>query len=638
LPIATALTFATLASALVSPDPVVAQSLLTFSTAEAAPADSLAYVVTTLDDESDQWALADALLDRAGLGEAIDQAVAEDLTDDEGEALPLDAFLGGEVAIIVDDAAADRAIAESMGGDMDEMLEALGLATPAAVGDEPEPQGFAVVLDARAPDTAWAAIEEAAAEENPEELTYEGTTILYSPASGDEDGMAAARAGDLILFATTPADLHPVIDTIDGRAPSLATLPELATAQGTLPADVLMFGIVNSASLADTNFGPFDVAAGQLATSGITAFSVAADDPGFRLEMVALPAAGESPPVAAANFDSELVRRAPPDSVVFVSAADLGATGTLDAIGAAALGMAFGMDGMGPEPDPDLSPEEAITAQYEGVAQLIGINLQTELFQQLVGEYGFWLAAAIGDGGAPDAASGLFASKVADGDSVAAALMQLSLLAQGATGGESAVTTREVDGDQVYVIADDAGSALEFGVIGDWLVIGDAGAVARLTGEPGESLADSERFQAALGALPAERHGIAYVDLTQAIPLLEAAEDESPEFGFDEMAGAEDASESCANFATQEEAQAAYDAAEPETFDLDQDFDGEVCEDYFVADESAEDVAMSENGEGAAEDDPFADVDLSAFEAFASVSHTGEDGLPRTSAILTIAE
>ena len=41
-------------------------------------------------------------------------------------------------------------------------------------------------------------------------------------------------------------------------------------------------------------------------------------------------------------------------------------------------------------------------------------------------------------------------------------------------------------------------------------------------------------------------------------------------------------SDSCANYASQEEAQAAYDAAEPNTFDLDQDFDGIVCEDFFA--------------------------------------------------------
>ena len=617
--------------------PVSAQGSLSFSTAEAAPADSLGYVVSTLDNESEQWQLAAALLDRAGLGEAIDQSLQEELQNEDGEDLPLDAILGGEVAIVVDNAAIDQALAESMGTtDMDEMLRELGLATPEATSDEPQPQGFAVVLDARAPDTAWAAVRESAEEENPQELTYEGTTILYTPAaSEDEDGMAAAQVGDLILFATTPADLHPVIDTAEGRTPNLTTIPELATAQEALPADFLMFGFFNGQALADADFGPLETAMAPYESGGFSAFTVAADDPGFRMESVALPAAGEPTPAAAANFESELVGLAPADAVFFMSAADLGETGILDAIGAAALALAFGMQGMGPEPDPDLSPEETVAAQYEGAAQLIGINLQTELFQQLVGEYGFWLTAVVNETGQPTSASGLFASDVADAQAVAGALMQLSLLAQGASGGESPVTTREIDGDQVYVVSDGSGSAIEFGVVGDRLVIGESSAVDRLTGEPGDSLADSERFQAAMGTLPTEYNGLAYVDLVQAIPLLQAAEEESSEFGFDELNGMEDASESCANYATQEEAQTAYDAAEPDTFDLDQDFDGEVCEDYFAV---AETPVTDEAGDDVASGDPFADVDFSAFEAFASVSYRGEDGLPRTSAILYIAQ
>jgi hypothetical protein len=99
-----------------------------------------------------------------------------------------------------------------------------------------------------------------------------------------------------------------------------------------------------------------------------------------------------------------------------------------------------------------------------------------------------------------------------------------------------------------------------------------------------------------------------------------------------------DASESCANYGNQEEAQAAYDAAETETFDLDQDFDGEVCEDYFMTMTSAtpkepEPDAML--GEDVTE--AFADVDYSGLRAIASVAYD-QDGLRRSSSILYIAE
>ena len=75
--------------------PVAAQaSTVTFSTAEVAPADSLAYAVMTLDEQSEQWRLADVLLDRAGIGQALEEELGQELRDEAGEDLPLDAFLG----------------------------------------------------------------------------------------------------------------------------------------------------------------------------------------------------------------------------------------------------------------------------------------------------------------------------------------------------------------------------------------------------------------------------------------------------------------------------------------------------------------------------------------------------------------
>ena len=168
-------------------------------------------------------------------------------------------------------------------------------------------------------------------------------------------------------------------------------------------------------------------------------------------------------------------------------------------------------------------------------------------------------------------------------ETVSNALQQLSFLIQGASGTETPLTTREVGGGQVYVIelGDEAGSTLEFGVVDDNLVVGKGDAVDRFGDAPEDSLAENTQFQAVMDTLPVEYNGLTYIDLAQAIPLMEVAAEESEDIG---LGGAEeitDASESCADYETQEEAQAAYDAAESGTFDLDQDFDGEVCEDYF---------------------------------------------------------
>lgn len=626
--------------ALASALPVAAQAgTVSFTTAEAAPADAVSYTVTTTDDRSEQWRLADTLLDRAGLGEAIDQAVAEEMKDESGQDLPLDAFLGGEVAVVLSQAALDTLAEESMGGaDLDAMLAEMGMATPEAVPAEPAAQGFAVVLDARAPDTAWAGIREAAQEDQPEELDYEGTTILYTPpATADDDGMAAAKVGDHVLIATAPADLYPLIDTADGRTPNITSVPEFNTAREALPAEFLMFSFFNNLANYDLNLGMLGPSTAGLISDSFSAATIAADEPGFRIESVTLAGEGATLPPAAAPFQSELVGFAPDNTLLFMSGGDLGATGVLDAIGAVLLGFAFGMGDpsmMGAStPEAGQTPEEAVAKQYEDAAALIGINLQTDLFQQFVGEYGGWLTADM----ASEDVSGLWSSKVADPDTVNNALMQLSFLIQGASGSESPLTTRQVGDGQVYVIelGDEAGSTLEFGVIGDRFVIGKSDAVERLAGDAGEALAGNAQFQAVMDTLPVEGNGTFYVDLVQAIPLMETASEQSEDFGIGDFAEITDASETCANYATQEEAQAAYDAAEPDTFDLDQDFDGEACEDFFAAEETGDTAA--EDTEASNVEDAFANVDYSAIKAFAVVSHE-EVGLQRASGILYISE
>lgn len=619
--------------------PAAAQSAtVSFSTADITPADSVVYSVTTLDNQSDQWQLADQLLDRAGIGAALDEAMADGLTDDNGQPLPLDAFLGGEVAIVLGSVVLDTLAEESMGtADFDAMMgDGEGDAQEADTGDL-EPEGFAAVLDARAPDTAWAGIREAALDGPSEESTYEGTTIVYAPPAADEDddeGMAAARVGDLILIATVPADLHPLIDTANGSTPNIASIPEFSAAQQALPAEFLSFTFVNSLADQEFDLGPFAAASESLITDSYTAITVAADEPGFRFETVILPAEGATLPPAPAPYASGLVDQAPGNAMLFTSSADLGATGTLDALGAVFIGLALGMGDPSltgvSESTPVASPEDAIAQQYESAAALLGVNLQTDLFHQLVGEYGGWFAA--NESG--DEFSGVFASNVADPATVSNALAQLSFLIQGATGGESALTTRAVGGGEVYVIElDEAGSTIEFGVVGDQFVIGSGDAIDRLESS-GDGLSGNAQYQAVMATLPAEGNGYFYVDLAQAMPLMEAASEEADEFDFGGMGEIVDASDTCANYATQEEAQAAYDSAEPDTFDLDQDFDGEVCEDYFVTEVATEGDDMSGDDELEA---AFAEIDYSAVTAFAAVSFE-DGGVQRGSSILYIEE
>jgi hypothetical protein len=618
--------------------PVAAQSAtVSFSTAELAPADAFAYSVMTLDNKSDQWLLSEELLRRAGFGEAIDQAISEELTDENGKPLPLDAFMGGEIGVVVDDSALDTAVSESLNSDE------LGMMTGDMGGSEDDSnandlQGIAAILDARAPDTAWTGISQSAIEGNSQETDYNGTTIIFSEPENDEDtGMAAARIGDHILLASTPEDLHPIIDTANGESENITTVPQFATAIDALPTEFMSFTFVNNGVASDVDLGPFESSFSSLVNDSFTAVTVSADQPGFRFESVTVPGEDALPPIPAA-YDSSLEAIAPEDALVFLSAPDLGESGILDALGAALLGVAFGTGdpavalGLAEgTPEATADPDAAIAKQYEDAAGILGVNLQTDLFHQFAGEYGAWLTADA----TMESGSGVFASQVSDPDTVSNTLMQLSFLIQGAMGGESALATRAVGEGSVYTMDLGDGMAFEFGVVGDMFVMGTGDAVERFAGTDSASLSGDTLYQDVMGTLPEDTNSIFFIDLEQAIPLAETASESSDALGFDTGVGFEDASDACADYATQEDAQTAYDAGEPDTFDLDQEFDGEVCEDYFAP--AAADTSDDSADTGSDIEDTLTNVDYSAVKAFAVVGHE-EDGLQHASGILYIAE
>lgn len=615
--------------------PAAAQTpTVSFSTAELAPADAFAYSVVTLDNRSEQWLLSDALLRRAGFGEALDQAITEELTDENGNPLPLDAFMGGEIGIVIDDSTLDMVAAESLSaGELGMMTGDVMTSDDQARNDL---QGVAAVLDARAPDTAWAGIRQSAMEDNTQQSEYEGTTILFNPPDdADDTGMAAARLGDHILLASTPEDLFPLIDTANGKNEDITTLPQFATAVDALPTEFMSFTLVNGGVAEDVDLGPFASSFSGLINDSFTGITVSADQPGFRFESVTIPGEDALPPAAAA-YDSTLAAVAPEDALVFLSSPDLGASGYLDALGAALLGIAFGMGNpelTGGTPEPDADPQAAIAEVYENAAGILGVNLQTDLFQQFAGEYGGWMTADA----AMESGSGVFASQVSDPDTVSNTLMQLSFLIQGAMGGESALQTRAVGSGSVYSMDTGDGVAIEFGVVGDMFVLGTGDAVERFAGADTTSLGGSTLYQSVMSTLPEETNSIFFLDLEQAIPLAETASESSDEFGFDTGSGFLDASDACADYASAEDAQAAYDAGEPNTFDLDQDFDGTVCEDYFAETNTVAEIEAEDDLSSGDIEETLANADYSAIQAFAVVGHE-EDGLQHASGILYIAE
>ncbi|MFT4036646.1 MAG: DUF3352 domain-containing protein [Thermomicrobiales bacterium] len=616
--------------------PASAQSgPVNFSTAELAPVDAYAYSVMTLDNKSDQWLLSDELLRRAGFGDALDQMISEELTDENGKPLPLDALMGGEIGVVVDDSTLDMVADDSLSsGELGMMTGDMGDSSDTAQNDL---QGVAAILDTRAPDTAWVIVQAAAKDGQTSE--YEGVTITYAPPdpTDDEDdtGIAVARVDDHILLASTPEDLHPIIDTANGANESIVSLPQFSTAVDALPDEFMSFTFVNNGVAKDVDFGSFESSLSTLVKDTYVGVTISADQPGFRLESVTIPGEDEIPPIPAA-YDSQLATVAPDSSLVFLSTPNLGESGVLDALGAAAIGLAFGMGAPADEGTPaaDADPQAAIAAQYEAAAGILGVNLQTDLFQQFVGEYGGWLTVdATGQSG-----TGVFASKVEDPETVSNALMQISLLIQSTVSSDDdTFTTKAVGGGNVYSMDMGDGTSLEFGVIDDMFVLGLGDSVERFAGAQSDSLESGALYQSVMSNLPTDTNGIFYLDLTQAIPLAQSSSDMADDFGMDSGGSIQDASDACADYATAEDAQSAYDAGEPNTFDLDQDFDGEVCEDYFAESNSVEEIESEDDLASSDVEDSLANADYSNIQAFALVGHE-EDGLQHASGILLIGE
>ncbi|HEU0115449.1 MAG TPA: DUF3352 domain-containing protein, partial [Thermomicrobiales bacterium] len=345
-------------------------------------------------------------------------------------------------------------------------------------------------------------------------------------------------------------------------------------------------------------------------------------------ETVSVSANGSPLPPGAAPYESALLKRTPEDALFFMSAQDLAKTGVLDAIGAVALGTMMAGFGPAATPAPGESSQDFIARQYAGLAALLGFNPQTELLQQLVGEYGLWARA----GSDPSALSGLFVSGVKDPGAVVNALSQVTMLIQGNSGGAASATTREVAGSQITTLPTEPGAPqVEYGVIGNQLVVGVGDAIDRFASGNGASLADNAQYQAVMATLPTKKNGSLYLDLAQLMPLAQSAEAASSggaEAGPSGIPAMRDASPDCGKYPDQAAAQKAYDALEPGTFDLDQNFNGVVCEDFFATPAAASSAATPSMGTGPA-------PATSAVKAFALVAYD-QDGTRRTSSILYI--
>ena len=584
------------AGAWVSASPVFAAESDQFAAARVVPADVQAFFAVTADDNDPQVMLAKELLTRAGLPASSDVAAstAESVVPGASAQLDLATMIdGGQIAVgirVVDNGLlANLPDLDSIVGDGQQLPSTDGLAVAG-------PTGVAAVLTATNLDDVIASVEAEATAGQEQEI--DGTRVFVVEDAGGgiaEDGMPAttviAVLDEALVIAAAVEDVVPYIEVSNGNEPALEQNSDYQTVMQRLPSESLMVGY--TVGVGPGALDVIDEAIQQsnlpiaidllLGATGPTGVSVAAASEGFRFESVQLradDAATPSPATAtAAPAELSLDERLPDDTLLFVNGTDLGASFAFRALEQLFIAVLSGTSSTSSEPLPELN-QQFFDQQYAGLELLLGFNLQTELIRQLTGEYGFALTNV--DLLDPANIGVLLVSGVSDPETVGNSLASVGLLIQSMSEGSSTVssiTVGDYSVNQIQVESDGAELAVQYGVADDQLIVSTGDALVEYVLGSSGALADDPVFQEALGYLPSQYDGLFYLNTPELVELGSSVL--GPMLSATEESGLPDSSARCGDFADQQAAQSAYDEDPVANFDLDVDFDGQACDDFF---------------------------------------------------------
>jgi len=542
------------------------------------PATALFSAEFELDAESDQVAKGAELLERANLSALLE---GEDLEELESGLFALSLFATGEAAVFLTELPVDEDLTLD---DVTSDAADVTMDPESALGGD-VPQGWAVVLvpeDAAASFELYSSVVFQDETIEIEESEYNGYTIMtQAPVDEFSQGASIALVDDAIAIASVPEDLETVIDTATGDNEALSANNSYLDVRGALETDVLNFGYVNGPALLDalvaqdpevTASLPEDLTVSLGSHQGYVFW---ADDPGFRLDTIALPAEGSDVPEASA-FEPAFTQNVPDSSLVYIGGSNLGQSPSLNALAllfAQEIVSGDALTGATPVVDAEAQAEE-IFAEAEG---LLGFNLKTDLLDQLVGEWAMAGSVAnITD--LEPTISAVFVTEIDDDETVTGVVETITNLIVSQSDDTFTLTSRQVNGSDVTVVdMSESGTplVLEFGVIDEGLVIGVNEGIDDFVSAQSNALADDQTFTDTFAELPTEVTSISYLSVQNLLPLVEDA------IALSSSSSTLDADPACGEFDTQADAQAAYDEDDFENFNLDLDYDGEACEDFF---------------------------------------------------------
>jgi hypothetical protein len=426
-----------------------------------------------------------------------------------------------------------------------------------------------------------------------------------------------------VVLTVRPDDVEPVIDTVNGELESLAANENFVAVASAFETDSISFGYVDAATIGQAAIASDPTLSSMMtgydaAQAGYVGWNLYVDDAGFRLDTVTITEDGSVPSI----LTPTMAERMPADSLMFVNGTDIAGSGISELLGYF-LQMAFAETGSStPETVPSATP--SVDEVYAQLETQLGFNLKTDLIDQMDGEWALALDAEQIFSETPDV-DVVFVSEVADEATVDDATSKISFIVGSAIDSETAdISEREVEGGTVTTVTVEdmmgpgAPGVIEWAVINGEFLVGLNDGIDNYLDGSAEVLADDPIYQQTMEALPSgDMVSIEYVNLDQTIPMIEEAV-MSMDSSFDVL----DNDEACGEYATQEEAQEAYDADEFELWNLDLDYDGEACEDFFNT--TTAPVASPES----------MTEDLQILSA-GSVSYV-EDGMYHTSSIILI--
>ena len=566
------------------------------SPADVVPADSVLYMDVELDQTSEQWTTFYELLDRAGLSDLAEQE-ANVSPEQAGQLAAILEFTGQAALVFTSPEAFSSEALTDFGSEAADMT-----ADPAAVAGGEVPPGFAVVFQPENPQALYDQLknmiggEDEGAAPTVETTEYNGTTIETITGTDDDATPAAiALVEDTIVLAASPADIEPIVDTINGELEPLSSNEHFMEVRSSLEGPSLSFGYANGAVIVE-QLATEEPAAADFTNSlaGYFGWNAFVDQSGFRLDTVAIPAEDAEFGMVTA-FDPTFAEKVSAETLYFLNGNNLAGSGIFDLFGFA---LQASLAGTGTDILATPVSTPTVDDVYAQLESQLGFNLKTDLFDQLDGE--FALAVDVDQIFSQEPVTdAVFVSDVADETSVTDVASKITYILNATLEEGATLSEREVTGGTVTSITIDEASTggfpvvLEYGVVDGQLLIGVNHGIDNYLGGSTETLAQDPNFQQTMNALPQENVvGIQYLNLAKLLPMIEEAA-----MGVSASTSVLDNDLACGEYGTQEEAQAAYDADSIGLWNLDLDYDGMACEDFFSAAASpvASPATVSEN-------------------------------------------